>query len=189
MASCFGSCKKDDTSTAPEVKEPKAGSSWTYKQTEYLEDGTVKGTATLSLAASDTNIWNGTGLVLRETNYRIPVFLIQKRADGWWWAPLPNTTPSLWFKTTAAVNDQYLLSITDGSTDTAKVVDLNKTVTVAGGTFPCQYVESYDGGRKEDEWYFSANDGLLLQQVTYDQKTSGTGIWVKRKTELTSFKQ
>lgn len=180
----LSACSKSD-SPSGSTTEPKTGSKWVFKHTEYNESGGVISTANITLVGSAYTYAGTNWILLTEQSSGTPMVAIQKRADGWWQIPLPNTTPSLWYKTPAASNDQYLINISDGTTDTAKVNGTGVAVTVPAGTYSCTYVKSYDTNSLENEWWFS--DGpLLVQNTEYDEKTTG-GYYIAQRMELISY--
>lgn len=194
---CFASCKKDDDSgnnnnnnnNNTTSGEPRAGSKWTYKITQFNEAGTATGSQTVGFTAADTTIAGNTYVVLKESSSNMPNRILQKKTDGWWSMPLPSTNISMFFKTTAAVGDWYLMAISDNTIDTARVRSLNQSVTVPAGTFNCQFVEGYDTNSKEDEYYFNADNGLVIRQGTFDARTAGSGMYEKQRLELVSFQR
>jgi hypothetical protein len=180
----LNACSKSN-SPSGNTTEPKTGSKWVFKHTEYNESGTVINTENITLVASAYTYAGSNWILLSEQTSATPVIAVQKRADGWWQIPLPNTSPSLWFKTPAAINDQYLINISDGTTDTAKVNGTGVSLTVPAGTYNCTYVKSYDTNSLENEWWFS-NGPLLIQNTEYDER-SGGGMYISQRMELISY--
>jgi hypothetical protein len=172
----------------PSGTDPKKGSQWTYKMTTYDQSGTSTGSTNVSFVGDTMTISGSSWIILKETSSMLPKIGIQKRADGWWWVPFPNTNASLWFKTPAAVGDKYNYNISDLTVDTAKVTSINSSVTVPAGAFSnLTFMEGFDTNSKEDEYYFTATGAILVRQGTFDDRTPGPGMYEKQRMELVSF--
>jgi hypothetical protein len=184
----FSSCKKSDSGSTPTTTdEIRVGSRWVFKYTQYNENGSVVGTTNLTFVATTQTIAGSSWLLLTEQSSSLPYIALQKRTDGWWQVPLPNTTPSLWFKYPCAVNDSYNITVSDGTTDTGKVTSTNASVTVPAGTYNnCIKVEQHDTNSLEDEYWFTTAGPIVLKVTEYDEKSTG-GMFMSQLLELVSF--
>ena len=188
----FSACTKstDPSPVAPSTGDPQKGSKWTFKDTYYNQSGTITGTDTYSLIADTLTIAGSKWLILKESVTGQVAIGIQKRTDGWWWVPFPNPNASLWFKNPAVVGDKYNLNLSDYTTDTSKVMNINASVTVPAGNYTCTYIQSFDTNSMEDDAYFSATGPILVRTGTFDDKVpAGTGVYEKQRVELVSYTQ
>ena len=188
----FAACSKstDSPVVPPAAGDPKKGSTWTFKFTYYNEAGTVTGTNNQSFVADTMTVSGSQWTILEESTTGQAVIGIQKRADGWWWIPFPNTTPSLWFKSPASVGDKYNYNISDFTVDTSKVRNIAATVTVPAGTYTgCTFIQSFDTNSMEDEWYFVPTGPVLVRTSTFDNRSAGPGEFEKQRSELVSYTQ
>ena len=189
----FTACTKssDPSPVVPSAGDPKKGSTWTFRDTYFNQAGTITGTSTYSLVADTLTIGGSLWLILKESSSGTAAIGLQKRADGWWWVPLPNPNASLWFKTPAAVGDKYNYNISDFTVDTAKVMNINASVTVPAGTYAgCTFIQAFDTNSMEDEYYFTPTGPILLRTGTFDDRTpAGTGVYEKQRVELVAYTQ
>ncbi|MFM6924881.1 MAG: hypothetical protein ACKOU7_05215 [Ferruginibacter sp.] len=193
-ATLFSACNKssDAPAAATAANEPKAGSKWVFKISSYNEAGTVTGTSNITLVASNQTYSGSSWILLSDQASGTPVIAIQKRSDGWWQLPLPASTPSLWYKNPAAVNDTYPLTINDGSTDNAKVTSITTALTVPAGSFTdCTKVEGNDTNSLEEEFWFTSSGPIVLKITEWDQKAAGpaSNVYLSEAWELVSFTQ
>jgi hypothetical protein len=178
-------CDKNDDTPAPAGNEPKANSQWVFKFTSYNEAGAETGTSNLTVKAVEVTVAGSTWLNLVNQANSQPVIAIQKRTEGWWYISYPTTTPSLWFKHPATVNETYAYVF-----GTCTVKDVNASVTVPAGTFNgCYKVDGNDANSLEDEFWFSNTGAILIKFNTYDQKAAGpaSNVYKKESLELVSF--
>lgn len=189
----FTACNKSSDNSAPAAAgDPKAGSKWVFKISSFNEAGTVTGTSNITLVATDQTYSGTAWILLSDQASGSPVIAIQKRSDGWWQMPLPKTTPSLWYKNPAAVNDTYPLSINDGTTDNAKVTSISASLTVPAGTYTnCTKVEGSDTNSLEEEFWFTSSGPIVLKITEWDQKAAGpaSNVYLSEAWELVSFTQ
>jgi hypothetical protein len=182
----FSSCKKDEAATPPaSTTDPKAGSIWVFKYTSYNEAGTVTGTSNVSYLGVEVSIGGSTWISLVNQSNSTAIIAIQKRAEGWWYNPLPGTTSSLWCKYPAAVNDSYPYVYGN-----CTVKDINASFTVPAGVYTGTYfVEGHDTNSLEDEFWFTNTGAVLVKFNTYDQKAAGpaSNVYRKESMELISF--
>ncbi|RTL58262.1 MAG: hypothetical protein EKK37_07950 [Sphingobacteriales bacterium] len=184
------SCKKSKSDNPNTTEEIKAGTKWVFKVSELNEAGTVISSNNYTLVASAQTFAGSSWFVLTEQTTSTPVIAIQKRSDGWWQLPLPYTTASLWYKTNAAVNDTYNITISDGTTDVAKVTSITASVTVPAGTYNnCTKVESHDTNSLENEYWFTGSGPIVVKITEYDEKAAGpaSNIYMAQLWELVSF--
>lgn len=182
----FLSCEKDNDSPQAAISdEPKTGSKWSYKLTTYNEAGAATGTATVNYIGTEITSGGSKWIALTDQASGVPILALQKRADGWWYLPLPGASVSLWFKTPAAVNETYPYVY-----GTCKVLDINRSVTVPAGTYNgCYFIQGDDTNSKEDEFWFTTNGPVLVRFDTYDQKVAGpeSNVFRKQSLELVSY--
>ena len=186
----LSACSKDSDSNPVPVSgtDPQKGSQWTYKYTFYDQSGAVTGSTNVSFIGDTMTIGGSAWIVLKITGTGEPAIALQKRADGWWWVPFPNPSASLWFKTPAAVGDQYNYNISDLTVDTMKVRNINANLTVPAGSFTgVSFMQGYDTNSQEDEYYFTTTGPILLRAGTFDDLTPGPGVYEKQRSELISF--
>jgi hypothetical protein len=189
LFSIISSCSKSDSSGGGggTTAEPRAGSTWVYKYTTYNEGGSVLVSVNLTLKATSQTFAGTSWLLLTEQSSGVQFIAIQKRADGWWQIPLPNTTPSLWYKTPGAVNDTYSLTIDDGTVDQAKIISITASAAVPAGSFTgCTQIQSFDPSL-ENEYYFISSGAIMVRASEFDNKTIGTGKYEAQRWELVSF--
>lgn len=184
----FSSCNPngDDVDNPPSsTTDPKAGSTWVYKVTQYNEAGTALGSANFTLKGVEVTINGSTWLNLVNQATMQPIIAIQKRTDGWWYLPYPGTATSLWFKYPATVNETYPYVY-----GTCTVKNINESVSVPAGTFNgCYMVEGRDTNSLEDEFWFTTSGAVLVKFDTYDEKAAGppSNVYKKQSMELVSF--
>ncbi len=182
-----GCSKSDSTPNNTTQEDPKAGSKWVYKYTTYNESGAVILSLNITLVATAQTYSGSSWLLLTEQTSGQQFIAIQKRTDGWWQIPLPNTTPSLWYKNPCAVNDTYNLTINDGTTDQAKIISTTASATVPAGTFNnCTQMQSFDPSL-ENEFYFTSGGAIMVRASEFDDRTVGTGKFEAQRYELVSF--
>lgn len=181
----FVSCENEnEPTTPPNTTDPKAGSVWVYKYSSYNESGTVTGTSNVTYTGVEVSISGSTWLNLVDGTGS-PIIAMQKRAEGWWYISYPTTTPSLWFKYPASVNETYAYVF-----GTCTVKDINASVVVPAGTFNgCYKVDGNDTNSLEDEFWFTSTGAILVKFNTYDQKAAGpaSNVYRKESLELVSF--
>lgn len=186
VAVLFASCeKKNESTTPPNTTDPKAGSVWVFKYTAYNEAGTVTGTSNLTYNGVEVTIGGPTWLNLVDAGTGSPIIAMQKRAEGWWYISYPTTTPSLWFKYPATLNETYAYVF-----GTCTVKDINASVTVPAGTYNgCYKVDGNDTNSLEDEFWFTSTGAILVKFNTYDQRVAGpaSNVYRKESLELISF--
>lgn len=182
----FVSCKNENEPTTPAGNtDPKAGSQWVFKYTAYNEAGTVTGTSNVTYNGVEVTIGGSTWLNLVDAGSGSPIIAIQKRAEGWWYISYPTTTPSLWFKYPATLNETYAYVF-----GTCTVKDINASVIVPAGTYnSCYKVDGNDANSLEDEFWFTSTGAILVKFNTYDQKAAGpaSNVYRKESLELVSF--
>jgi hypothetical protein len=179
------SCKKDENTNTNTVNEPRANSVWVYKHTTYNEAGTATSTTNLTFKGVEVTVAGSTWLNLVNQANSQPIIALQKRTEGWWYISYPSTTPSLWFKYPATVNETYAYAF-----GTCTVKDINATVSVPGGSFTgCYMVEGHDSNSLEDEFWFAKEGAILIKFNTYDQRAAGpaSNVYKKESLELISF--
>ena len=182
----LSSCTPDEpTGPAASTTDPKAGSIWVYKYTSYNEAGTATGTSNITYLGVEVTIGGSTWISLVNQANSTAIIALQKRAEGWWYNPLPGTTSSLWCKYPAAVNDTYPYVYGN-----CFVKNINASVTVPAGVYSDTYfVEGHDTNSLEDEFWFTNTGAVLVKFNTYDEKAVGPAANVYRKEsfELVSF--
>ena len=181
----FSACNKNnDPATPASTTDPKAGSQWVFKYTTYNEAGTVTGTSNVTYTGVEVSIGGTTWLNLVDGTGS-PIIAMQKRAEGWWYISYPTTTPSLWFKYPATLNETYAYVF-----GTCTVKDINASVVVPAATFNgCYKVDGNDTNSLEDEFWFTSTGAILVKFNTYDQKVAGpaSNVYRKESLELVSF--
>lgn len=182
----FFACTKDSGQpTTPSNNDPKDGTIWVYKQTYFNEAGSVTGTSNVTFKGVSVTISGSTWINLVNQANSQPQIAIQKRTDGWWYITYPSSTPSLWFKNPAAVNDVYSYPY-----GTCKVLSITESVTVPAGTYTnCTLVQGDDTNSKEDEFWFTTAGPVLVKFNTYDERTGGpaSNVYKKESVELVSY--
>lgn len=179
-------CKKNDDPNPPASNtDPKAGSTWVYKFTTYNESGTVVSTSNVTFVGVEVVINGSTWLNMVNQANSQPVIALQKRTDGWWYISYPSTTPTLWFKYPANLNDTYTYCC-----GTAIVKNLSASVTVPAGTYNnCYMVEGNDTNSLEDEFWFTSSGAVMVKANEYDAKAAGpaSNVFRAESFELVSF--
>lgn len=182
----FASCENEnEPTTNPSTTDPKAGSQWVFKYTTYNEAGTITGTTNLTYTGVEVTIAGTTWLNLVEQGSGQPIIAMQKRTEGWWYISYPTTTPSLWFKYPATVNETYPYVF-----GTCTVKDINASVIVPAGTYTgCYKVDGNDLNSLEDEFWFTSTGPIMVKFNTYDEKIAGpaSNVYRKESLELVSF--
>lgn len=179
------SCNPNDTPAPPAANEPKAGSKWVFRYNTYSEAGVVTATSDITFNAVEVTVGGSTWLNLVESVSGQPKIALQKRSGGWWYISYPVTTPSLWFKHPATVNETYPYVF-----GTCKVLSITETVVVPAGSFSnCYMIQGDDSNSKEDEFWFSSEGAILIKGNTYDEKAVGpaTNVYKSESLELVSF--
>lgn len=182
------SCKKNEEPNPPASStDPKTGSKWTYKATNYNEAGTVTSTSNVNFTGTEITVNGNKWIALTEQISGVPLIALQKRTEGWWYLPSPvsNLVSSLWFKYPATVNETYAYVY-----GTCKVLNINTSVTVPAGTYNgCYFVQGDDTNSKEDEFWFTTTGPVLVRFDTYDEKAAGpaSNVYRKQSLELVSY--
>ena len=182
----FSSCKKDnEQATLGNTTDPKAGSKWVFRYTTYNEAGAATGISDLTYLGVEVNVGGSTWLNLVEQGSGQPIIAIQKRTEGWWYIAYPNTTPSLWFKNPATVNETYAYVY-----GTCTVKDINASIVVPAGNYTgCYKVDGNDTNSLEDEFWFTSTGPILVKYNTYDEKVAApaSNVYRNESLELVSF--
>lgn len=185
----FNSCKKENSPTGSGTGLPKAGSKWTYRQTDLNEDGSTASVTEFHATASDETVQGSAWIKLTRDEDGATILYLQKRSDGWWRMNPGQNIAHLWLKSPATVGDTYAIIVSDGSTQTANVLGTNESITVAAGTISgCLKVREDDSNSMENIDYMNAEKGMFIYTEEYDDHTNGTpGMFIDFKVELVSY--
>jgi len=162
------------------------GNTWDYYWEEYDQnDSVVDEGAFAYVVQGDTAVQSETWYILSVGGNPEPA-LYQNRGDGLWlfWRSLAN--PGLFALYPADISVQYTHARYD-SDITVQVVSVDTTITVSAGTYSCYlyYVKDYDSGEREEEWFLSPDNGLIL--LNYVDSIGPAQYRTTRRTELTEI--
>ena len=196
IAVAFNSCQKKDQSnntpnpgpTVNQLLPLKVGNHWSYANTEFNEDGTVKLTSNNKLVITDTVVKNNTTyFILKDAAFLNDTLLLIKSDEKTAYVYSEDTNSEFNYFKWPVTDGEILYTITNGSSKKEGVAStFNQIINNMVGFKAFHNIYLNNQMYKYIELYFRPLTGIS-GTVDYSLKSAGTGFYKRYESRLVAF--